>query len=286
MRSCWVFLEKETPMVAEVDSPPTLAELRKQPHVSYSQIRSYLMCPMKFWHNYTAKTEPSHRPLALVLGSAIHEALAAYYSHLQGTGQKITEAELLDVFRDRIDSELDRPIPIKLPDEDGGAMLDQGVAMLRMFWAKADTPTVLAVEQAFSVPLYDPQTGDVFTAPLIGAMDLIVQGSERPMVVEHKTSSKRYATWQLELETQPSVYKYACQQIGMGDPDLMYQLLIKSKTPTLQHCRIQRTDAHIREMMDTFSAVIRAIDAGIFFKNRSWACADCQYAWLCDGEGT
>ncbi len=270
-------------MVAEPVPPPTLAELRKQPHVSYSAIRSYLLCPMKFYHSYAAKTEPSHRPLALVLGGAIHEALAAYYAHLQGTGTKIDEAELLDVFRTRIDMELNAPIPIKLDDDsDGTDMIDQGVNVLRMFWERADCPTVLAVEQAFAVPLYDPQSGEVFAAPMIGAMDLIVQGPQRPLVVEHKTSSKKYATWQLELETQPSVYKYAAQQIGIGDVDLMYQLLIKSKTPSMQHCRIERTDAHIKEMMMTFATIIRAVDAGIFYRNRSWACSDCQYRYRCD----
>lgn len=270
-------------MVADLQPPPTLAELRKQPHVSYSAIRAYLMCPQKFLHSYTLRTEPSHRPLALVLGSAVHEALAAFYAHLLGTGMKIDEAELLDVFRARIDLELDAPIPIKLDDDsDGGDMIDQGVALLRTFWERADCPQVLAVEQPFSVPLYDPKTGEVFDAPMIGAMDLVIQGAGRPMVVEHKTSSKKYAAWQLELETQPSVYKYAAQQIGYGDVDLMYQLLVKSKTPSIQHCRIERNDSHIKEMMATFATIIRAVDAGIFYRNRSWACSDCQYRYRCD----
>jgi len=268
-------------MVAETISPPTLADLRKRPHLSYSAIRSYLMCPMKFFHSYKAKTEPSHRPLALVLGSGIHEALAVHYSHLQGTGRKISEEELLDVFRTKVDHELDAPIPIKLPD-DGTAMLDQGIDMLRVFHQQAGIPEVIAVEQPFAVPLYDPQTAEVFDAPLIGAMDLIIKGSDRPMIVEHKTAARKYSREQLSYEMQPSAYAYAAEQIGIGKADLMYQLLIKTKTPSVQLCRIERTDAHVREMMTTFAMVIRAIEAGIFFKNRSWACGDCTYAYLCN----
>jgi len=272
-------------MVAEPapSTIPTLAELRKQPHVSYSQIRSYLMCPMKFYHSYQAHTEPSHRPLALVLGSAIHEALAAYYGHLQNTGVKIDEAELLDVFRDRVDREWDAPVPIKI-DEGlaAGELLDQGVGLLQMFHANADCPTVLGVEVPFSAPLYDPQTGEVFNAPLIGAMDLVVQGANRSMVVEHKTSAKRYAQWQLEFEVQPSCYAYAAQQVGMNEVDVQFQILVKSKTPSIQHCPIRRTNAQITEMLSTFCAVVRAVDAGHFFRNRSWACSDCQYRYRCD----
>lgn len=240
---------------------------------------------MKFYHAYTAKTEPSHRPMALVLGSAIHEALATFYGHLQGTGMKIGEAELLDVFRGRVDYELDAPIPIRLDDdEDGGEMLDQGIDLLRMFWERADCPHVLAVEQPFSAPLFDPATGEVFQAPLIGAMDLVIAGPERPLVIEHKSSSKRYAAWQLELEMQPSVYRYGAQQIGLGDVDVQYQILVKSKTPSLQQCPIRRADWQIAEMLETFASVVKTIDAGHFWKNRSWACSDCQYRYKCDGE--
>jgi len=269
-----------------LNEQPSLAELRKRPHLSYSAIRSYLMCPMKYWHNYQNKSEPSHRPLALVLGSAVHQALAAYYTHCKTTGMKISPDELLDVFRDTIDRELDRPVPIKLPDDgDAGGMLDQGVAMLQVFWEKADVPEVIAVEQAFAVPLFDPTTGEQFDFPLIGAMDLLVRHKGKPLIIEHKTSARRYAGWQLELEMQPSVYKYAAEQLGFGDADLTYQILLKAKTPAIQHCKIKRTPAQIREMLETFSAIVKAIDAGHFWKNRSWACSDCQYAWLCDGDG-
>ena len=270
-----------------LNEQPSLADLRKQPHLSYSAIRSYLMCPMKFWHRYQAQSEPSHRPLALVLGSAIHESLAAYYSHIQGTGMKICADELMQVFRDTIDAELDKPIPIKLPDDgDPGAMLDQGVQMLRVFWEQADVPEVIAVEQPFAVPLYDPASGEQFSAPIVGAMDLVINHNGRPLIVEHKTSSRKYAGWQLALETQPSVYKYAAQQLGLGDAGLMYQILLKAKSPSVQHCRVKRTPAQITEMLETFSAIVKTIDAGHFWKNRSWACSDCQYSWLCDGDGS
>jgi hypothetical protein len=35
-------------------------------------------------------------------------------------------------------------------------------------------------------------------------------------------------------------------------------------------------------MMETFASVVRAVDAGIFYRNRSWACADCTYAYRCN----
>jgi len=262
-----------------------LEKVREGLHVSYSQVRTYLICPQKFLYNYVLGAEPSHRPVALVLGSAVHHALAHFYMNLKEAGEKIAESDFLDVFREKVDAELDASIPIRFDDgENESAMIDQGVALLKMFREKADCPTVLAVEQPFNVDLFDPATGEVLDLKLAGVMDLLVQGENRPKVVEHKTASKRYSSWQLEFETQPTVYKYAARQIGLGEVVLCYQLLIKTKTPSLQLCPIDRTEAHEREMMETFVQVLKAIESGIFFRNRSWACADCQFKYKCDAQ--
>lgn len=266
-------------MVAE----QKLEKVRQGLHVSYSQIRSYLICPAKFEHQYVRGTEPSHRPVAMVLGSAVHHALAHFYLNLKEAGEKIGEGDFLDIFREKIDAELDTPVPIRFEDgEDEGAIIDQGTVLLKMFHEKADCPTVLAVEQPFNVDLLNPATGELLDLKLAGVMDLIIQSGERPMVVEHKTAGKRYAAWQLELETQPTVYKYAAREMGMGDVDLTYQLIVKTKTPSLQLCPISRTENQVREMMETFATVLKAIEAGIFYRNRSWACQDCPFRYRCD----
>jgi CRISPR/Cas system-associated exonuclease Cas4 (RecB family) len=260
-----------------------LEKAREGLHVSYSQVRTYTICPAKFEHNYVVRTEPSHRPVALVLGGAVHHALAHFYMNVKTTGEKIAESDFLDMFREKIDAELDASVPIRFDDgEDEGAMIDQGVGLLKMFHQKADCPTVLAVEQPFNVDIFDPASGEILDLKLTGVMDLLVQGENQPRVIEHKTASKRYASWQLEFETQPTVYKYAARQIGMGEVDLCYQLLIKTKVPSLQLCPIDRTESHEREMMETFTGVLKAIESGIFFRNRSWACQDCQFRYKCD----
>lgn len=261
----------------------TLADLRQGLHVSYSQIRSYMICPAKYAHTYVWGTEPSHKPAALVFGSAVHHALAHYYLSLLHAGEKIGQGDFLETFRLKMDEELDAPVPIAFDEDDGeGALIDQGINLLTMFHDKADAPTVLAVEQPFSVDLYDPLSGEVMDLPMVGAMDLIIQGATRPEIVEHKTAGKRYAQWQLDFETQPSVYVYAAQQLGIGDVDVRYQLLIKTKTPQLQQCPIDRTTNHVNEMLATFCSVLRAIEAGHFYRNRSWACSDCQFRYQCD----
>ncbi len=260
----------------------TLADMRQELHISYSQIRTYLTCPAKFEHQYVRGTEPSHRPVALVFGGAVHHALAHFYGRLMGAGKRCPEDEIVDAFRTHLDVALDEPVPI-LFDEDGAeGLVDQGVALLRMFHENAATPVVLAVEQPFSVDLVDPATGEVMEPRLVGAMDLIVQGEVRPEIVEHKTTAKRYAQWQLDLDAQPSIYLHAAREIGLGEADVRFQLLVKTKVPSLQQCPITRTDTQIDEVLLTTCAVLRAIEAGHFYRNRSWACADCPFRYRCD----
>lgn len=261
----------------------TLADLRQELHISYSQIRTYLTCPAKFEHQYVRGTEPSHRPVALVFGGAVHSALQHYYVNLQTAREKIAESDFLDVFRLRLYEAMDEPVPILFDEDDGeGRLVDQGVGLLRMFHEKATTPVVLAVEQPFSVDLVDPATGEVMEPRLVGAMDLIVQGADRPEIVEHKTASKRYAQWQLDLDAQPSIYLHAARETGLGEADLRFQLLVKTRVPSLQQCPITRTETQITEALSTVCSVLRAIEAGHFYRDRSWACADCPFRYRCD----
>ena len=268
-------------MVALPDVP--LSELRKRPHISYSAIRSFLWCPQKFYYSYTEKREPSHKPIALILGGAVHKALEVFYKHAQVTGEKLCEEGLLAAFRDRVDCELDSPVPIRLDTGgEGDDMIDVGVSLLRAFFEQVEVPQVLGVEVPFAAPLIDPATGEVFGAPLIGCIDLLVENNGLPLVVEHKTTARKYSREQLSYELQPSCYQYAATHLGMSNARLLYQFLVKGRNPSVQHCFVERTDAHVREMLSTFCEVVRCVDAGRFWRVRSWACKDCTFAYLCN----
>ena len=72
----------------------TLERLRSGLHFSASALKTYLMCPWQFRMRYVVGATPEFRPSALILGSAVHEALAAYHRSLK-SGSPLTEAEVL-----------------------------------------------------------------------------------------------------------------------------------------------------------------------------------------------
>ena len=263
--------------------PIPLDVLRERLHVSYSQIRTYLICPARHQHQYLLGTEPSHRPVALVFGGAVHAALAAHYGHAKAEGAAMPLEALQDAFRDRWEDEMDQPVPIVFDEQkDAGAFVDQGVDLLRVFHERAGTPEVIAVEQPFSVDLVDPVTGEVLDVKLVGAFDLVTQENGRPVIVEHKTAARKYTLNQIAWDLQPSVYAHAAYELGMEDVGLRYQILLKTKTPAVEIREIERTSAHVREMLRTVTTVLRAIEADVFYRNRGWQCGDCPFAYRCN----
>ena len=71
--------------------------------LSYSQLDDYLACPLKYRlrHIVRIPTPPHH---ALVLGNALHQAVAAYHA-ARIRGRSMTEGQLLDVFATHWSSE-------------------------------------------------------------------------------------------------------------------------------------------------------------------------------------
>ena len=256
--------------------------LREQLHVSYSQIRSYLICPKKYEFNYVLGTEPSHRPVNLVLGGAVHKALAAFYGHVRESGEAMLLDALQDAFTGFWDAEMDREVPVVFDDgKDSGQVLDQGIGLLTAFHAKAKVPVVVSVEEPFAVNLVDPSTGEVRDMKLVGAFDLMTEADGHFVITEHKTTARRYSKDQLLYDLQPSVYWYAARELGISDVRVRYQLLVKTKTPGVMLCNLDRGEPQVREMLETVCSVLDGIEAGVFFRNRGWACGDCQFAHAC-----
>ena len=120
-------------------------------HVSVSQIKCFQMCPKKYFWRYVLGAEAEHRSANLVLGSAVHEALASYYSAIRNGKVPVAEG-VLAAFSDAFDDEVAKEPAILL--DDGltiGVLKDSGVALVSAFLAGVKPPDrVFSVESAFA----------------------------------------------------------------------------------------------------------------------------------------
>ena len=261
-----------------------LEKLRQRLHVSVSQINTYLMCPEKYRHTYVVGTPPSHRPAALSFGSAIHHALAVFYGFLKAHGKKPSSGRVQAAFSDRWEVELRDSLPIQYKSgEDAGKVKDLGISMLARLHEGGFVPDkVVAVEQPFSVAIPDPDTGRVLEEALVGAIDLLAEHQGRTVIVEHKTAARRFAQDRLQYDHQPTAYQFAARELGIRNPGLAFQVLLKTRSPQVEFTTVTRSQDQEEEMLSTYTQVLKAVTQGIFWKNRGWMCGDCQYRYRCD----
>ena len=259
-----------------------LHALRDAPHTSISSIKTYLICPQKYFHRYVLDSEPTHRSVNLILGSAVHEAIATFYVGLGTTGKAPPEAELLSVFDDAWNRDLERDPPVR--SNDIGVDKDLGLALVKAFHEGAPRPArVVAVEHPFAIPLRSPTGDETSDQLIVGAIDAVVADKAGQVtLLEAKTAKRRWSAVQLQYDIQPTIYRTAAWELGIADdPALRFDFVLKLKKPVFEPVEVVRTDDDETEAMTVLWQVCRAVDAGVFYKVRSWACADCEFAHLC-----
>ena len=260
-----------------------LSELREQLHVSVSQLKCYLKCPEKYRLQYVVGAEPEFRPANLVIGSAVHEGLAAHYSAVMQTSKSPEMEVCMDAFQDSLTAARKGKIPI----EDIGKDLEAiGIGLLKAFYDRVheNPPKVVGVEYPFSIELHDPVTGEALEEKLVGALDLVVEENGRKIIGEHKSAARRWPKDQIEHDLQLAGYKLVGQKLGMRDVGLRLQILTKTKVPTLVVEDTDRDEKAIQEFLATTVGVLKAVDAGVFFPIRTTMCTGCPFQRQCEGR--
>ena len=262
--------------------PPTL---RQQPHVSFTQIDQYLRCPLKYKFTYVDRLEPEFVPAALAFGSGIHGA-AAFLFNGAAAGAPPALAEVQGYFESYWNLETEHK-PIRFGERDTKAsLLDLAVRMLEVLYRNREPGTeILGVEQPFDVPLIDLDTGEVLDRALVGTLDLIERDAEgRTVVVDLKTSARKYSDVQVETSLQLSVYSYATVMNGLGDQEdlrLRFDVLTKTKQPELCRHWTQRDRAASVRLFRLVAEVLHAIESAVFHPNPGWQCKDCPFRSQC-----
>ena len=194
---------------------------------------------LKYKFMYVDRLEPEFVPAALAFGSGIHGA-AAFLLRGRSDGTAPSLADVQAFFEGYWQLETGTR-PIRFGEKDTKeSLLDLAGRMLEVLHRNQEPGIeIVGVEQPFDVPLIDLDTGEVLDRALVGTLDLIERDGEgRIVVVDLKTSSRRYTDLQVELSLQLSMYSYATSMNGLGDQEdlrLRFDVLTKTKQPEL--CR-------------------------------------------------
>lgn len=254
------------------------------PYLSVSKIKAFLMCPRKYKLQYVEKLPPEFRSASLAFGSAWHAAIGHFLVGCTGEN-KVKAGELADVFHTALERELadDRTLVLFDDDESSVEELEKkGREMLDVFTREYPFPDrVVSVEEPFVLELEEPDTAEPLDVPLVGAIDALVERRGKGLVIEIKSSKRRYSRDQIEFDLQTTAYIKAARKLGHDSGEAELVVTTKAAKPTLQIERVTRNRRDERELVELASGVVRAVEAGVDHRIRGWQCRSCAYSGAC-----
>jgi hypothetical protein len=262
----------------ETQSP----ELMIWDYVSPSRLNLWMKCPLAFRRKYIDGIEIPTSP-NLFVGKVTHDVLdAVYRCRMVGA---FTTADDVPQFVDDAWKRTMVSEPCTFDDGDHEAKCRSQVAdLVRTYISETDITSEkpLAVEQKYEVPLVDPLTGEDLGVPLLGVIDLVLEGEDGPVVIDFKTAASA-SYCDLTHELQLTAYSYLIREaLGREESALEVRQLVKTKTPKIVTHRFPpRTDEHFERFFGLVREYLNALDRKIFNYRPSWNCGMCEHSVTC-----
>jgi len=264
-------------------------EMEGQLHFSYSQLSTFILCGMKYAHQYVWGTPWESKPIALPFGKAVHKAAEAYYRTLKDTGEIITVDQVIATFETVFDNDI-KSTEVELTlkeDETLGTLREQGIQLLKLFCQEIRPQKIAGVEVPFSISVPDILNGGGdLPIKLVGYFDLVERDEQGTyLIAELKTSAQRFSSLRLEYDLQATTYSYAMTRMKVATSEnsclVRYDVLLKTKKPQFEHYFVTRSQADYSRLIHLINHVLRAIELKVFYRNTGWQCGDCQFKKAC-----
>ena len=253
-----------------------IQKIRETLHLSYSQIRTFLSCPQRYFYQYVVGLEWAATPSVMVLGSAVHRAVAKFYRILKESGERIPVEAMHEELEEHIAEESAGGRISFKPGESRESLVECGNGLITEFHDAITPQRIVAVEEPFLVKI----PGSEYA--LAGVFDLIETDGSVPVLVELKTSAKSWSERDVREDLQSAVYTYAMREMGYESGVVRFDILVKNKKPTFQQISVAKDSGDIARMLSVLHGVTDAIEKGAFFRNPSWQCRDCPFHRTCE----
>lgn len=247
---------------------------------SYSALNHLLrICSAQFLFQRIAGLEPAFESPNLVLGRSVHHA-AAYIRARQMRGELATADDAREVFVESFDILSSNPV-VRFEEGEAEAIREQGLLLVDLLHAHIGDEEVIAVEQEFEVPLVDEHGVVVSELPLRGYIDLVVREPEgRVVVVDVKTSGRRYSQARVQSYLQATVYAWAARQL-YGDVGFRFDVLVKTRKPQFQRLTTARGPQDFARFLSLVKVAERMVEADAYAPADGWCCPGCGYRTAC-----
>lgn len=246
-------------------------------HLSSSQITLYLQCGLKYKYQYVDLLPRAFRPSALAFGSVLHSALQ-YFHEEQMKGKTVSLDLVYRIFdADWYSQKLSAKIRFKEGEQEI-ALIHLGKEFLGMY-LKEKLGSTKGCEIPFTVPLFNPDTGEDLGITLQGYLDRV---EEDDTIVEYKTSAQTLGADDLDSRLQFTAYSYAYQILHHKAPKSIKVVnFVKGKKPKLVISETKRSKADYKGFLLTATQVYYGIKSNLFLPRTGFWCKECEYADRC-----
>lgn len=255
--------------------------MHDRPHWSYSAISQYLRCPLQFYFQRVLGLPVKSVSSGLILGGAIHEALAEYHRSLQR--QELTLPKpITETFQAAWGNREAKEEIIYRDGDNREECIDKGIHLLEIYLQEPPPQGIIGVEEKFLVPLYNSH-GEYLEKPLLAVTDLITQSEKLVLTVrEFKTSGRAFSESEVQTSLQPTCYVHAVHERYRQESRVEYVVLVKTKTPKVQRISTARYSSDFGRLGDMVQTVERAVDLGVFYPVETpMNCSTCAFREHC-----
>lgn len=262
-----------------VTSPPTRDRPTGRDYLSFSAIRTYQSCPLRYYFRYIAGLPEKTISASLIFGAGIHRAIERHFQEQLAGNEVPTLKQLLEDYESEWSARAEFPLGIDAKEQE--SLRETAERMLAEFQVHAmawPEGKILAVEETLRGPII-PGLPD-----LLGRVDLIVEEPEALVIHDWKTSRSRWGTEQVnDAAEQLLLYAELARDFAPGKPvRLAFSVLTKTKMINIEQHELPVLPQQTDRLKRIVGRVWRAIQAEHFYPSPSpMSCSGCPFRQPC-----
>ena len=253
----------------------------KRDYLSYSAVRTFQGCPLKYRFRYIDGLSEDCVSSSLVFGSAIHSALEFFFSQQLAGEEESGLDELLAVYQQSWRDRSGQAVRFA-KTETADSLHQLADRMLTAFLASDLTKQegrIIGIEEELRGKL-SPGLPD-----LLGRIDLLLETDDAVVVQDFKTSRSAWNEYQAEDQSeQLLLYADLVRRLVPGKKlRLQFAVITKAKSPKVQLLEASFDESKLDRTKRVFESVWSAIQSGIFYPAPSvMQCSGYGYRSQCD----
>lgn len=236
------------------------------PHLSYSRLNRYLLCPEQYQLYYVENLRPRVPSASLTFGQTIHRVLATFFTG--GLNAVETFCAAWEAMRET---------PLRYAFRESWEKLHERGQLLLQKFVTDELPRVTGIEASEKVFKLAVSNLDV---PFVGIIDLVAQVDGQPTVVDFKTASSAYQDYEVDMSDQLTAYQLA-------EPSTKQSalcVLVKTKEPRIDWYFSHRSAPQLVDFLAKTALVGQQIAARQFYKRPGKWCGQCDFLPVCLGD--